>query len=124
MKELQGAEPETTNNRMELVSLIQGLSALTRPTRVAVFADSDYVLNGVRGAIHRWKANGWRKTPTRKKEVANADLWQRLHPLLIQHSVEPTWVRGHTGIPRNEACDLLAYAAAEQLKHNLVHGIF
>lgn len=118
-KQWQGAEPETTNNRMELEAVIRGLSALTRRTRVALFADSDYVLNGVRGGVYRWKANGWTIKLNGKKEVKNADLWQRLHPLLCHHEVLPTWVRGHTGVERNEACDRLATEAAEQLKQQM-----
>ncbi|MCI9414290.1 MAG: ribonuclease HI [Clostridiales bacterium] len=114
-KELSGGEPDTTNNRMELTAVIEGLSALKEPCRVTLTSDSRYVIDGIqKGWARSWKRNGWRKAD--KKPALNADLWDRLLTLLELHEVRMIWVRGHQGHPENERCDQLAVAAYQQYK--------
>jgi len=115
-KELSGAEPATTNNRMELLAVIQGLEALRRPMRVCICTDSQYVMKGITEWLAGWKQRGW-KTADRQP-VKNVDLWQRLEAALAPHQVEWQWVRGHNGHPENERVDQLATAARNQLKAN------
>lgn len=112
-KELFGGEPGTTNNRMELMAVIQGLSALKRPCAVQLFLDSQYVLKGITEWLPGWKAKGWRtagKTP-----VKNVELWQQLDALVQQsgHVIDWRWVRGHNGDPGNERADALANMGVE-----------
>ncbi len=111
-KELFGGEAQTTNNRMELSAVIEGLAALTRPCRVVICTDSQYVKNGMEKWIHGWKRNGWKTAA--KQPVKNAELWQRLNELAAQHQIEWQWVRGHTGHPENERADELANRGAAQ----------
>ena len=111
-KELFGGEAQTTNNRMELSAVIEGLAALTRPCRVVICTDSQYVKNGMEKWIHGWKRNGWKTAA--KQPVKNAELWQRLTELAAQHQIEWQWVRGHTGHPENERADELANRGAAQ----------
>ena len=113
-KALCGGEKDTTNNRMELQAVIQGLSALTRPTAVTVVTDSQYVKNGMNQWIHNWKRNGWKTAA--KKPVKNADLWQQLDALVQQHDVSWEWVKGHSGHPENERADELANRGIEELQ--------
>ena len=114
-KELSGGERSTTNNRMELTALIEGLAALKETCRVTVTTDSQYVANGInKGWAASWKKNGWRKAD--KKPALNADLWEKLLTLLALHEVTIRWVRGHAGHPENERCDRLAVAATEAVK--------
>ncbi len=108
-KELSGGEPQTTNNRMEMMAAIAGLEALTRPCPVMVYTDSRYVLDGITRFLANWKRNGWRTAD--KKPVKNSDLWQRLDQAQARHTVQWTWVRGHAGHPENERADALARAA-------------
>jgi ribonuclease HI len=110
-KELSGYDPETTNNRMELIAAIAGLEALTRPCRVRITTDSEYVKKGMTEWIAGWVKRGWKNA--QKKPVANRDLWERLLELVGQHQVEWYWVRGHDGHAENERCDALARAAIE-----------
>ena len=111
-KELSGGEAQTTNNRMELTALIEGLACLKESCRVVVTTDSQYVANGInKGWARAWKRNGWRKAD--KKPALNADLWDRLLTLLDQHEVTVRWVKGHAGHPENERCDALAVAGAQ-----------
>jgi ribonuclease HI len=107
-KELFGGERETTNNRMELTAVIEGLAALKKPCIVHLYLDSEYVRKGITEWIHGWKAKGW-KTST-KAPVKNADLWQRLDALVHQgpHQIHWHWVKGHAGNPGNERADALA----------------
>lgn len=105
-KELWGGERLTTNNRMELTAVIEGLSALRKPSRVAVYTDSAYVKNGITQWIHGWKQRGWRTAD--KQPVKNIELWQKLDTLAQQHRVSWHWVKGHAGDPGNERADLLA----------------
>ena len=106
VKELYGGEPATTNNRMELTAVIQGLSALTRPCIVQVSTDSQYVQKGISNWIVDWKRRGWRTAD--RKPVKNIDLWQRLDALAAKHEIEWLWVKGHAGHPENERADELA----------------
>jgi ribonuclease HI len=107
-KELWGGEAQTTNNRMELMAVIQALEALKRPCAVTLYLDSQYVLKGITEWLPGWKAKGW-KTAS-KQPVKNAELWRRLDDLLVQggHVVDWRWVRGHNGDPGNERADALA----------------
>ena len=112
-KELYGGERETTNNRMELMAVIQGLSGLTRHCAVRIVTDSQYVKNGMTQWIGNWKKNGW-KTANRKP-VKNADLWQQLDALVHRHHVSWEWVRGHSGHAENERADTLANRGIDEL---------
>jgi ribonuclease HI len=113
-KELSGAEPMTTNNRMELTAAIRALEALKKPgTNARVYTDSQYVIKGIEEWIAGWKARGWRTAD--KKPVKNQDLWERLDALASQHSLEWHWVKGHSGIPGNERVDALANRAIDEL---------
>lgn len=105
-REIKGGEPETTNNRMELMAAIRALETLSRPVAVRLHTDSVYLKDGVTRWIHRWKTNGW-KTAARKP-VKNVDLWQRLDTALARHRVEWRWVKGHAGDAGNERADVLA----------------
>ncbi|MEJ2592784.1 MAG: ribonuclease HI [Candidatus Thiodiazotropha sp.] len=112
-KQLYGGERETTNNRMELMAVIEGLQRLKRSSRVRVVTDSQYVKNGITQWIHNWKRNGW-KTAARQP-VKNADLWQLLDREVAKHQVEWQWVKGHAGHPENELADRLANKGIEAL---------
>jgi ribonuclease HI len=105
-KELWGGEALTTNNRMELTAVIQALTALKRPSAVAVHTDSQYVRQGITSWIHSWKKKGWRTAAN--APVKNVDLWQQLDALAAQHRIEWHWVKGHNGDPGNERADALA----------------
>lgn len=112
-KELYGGEAHTTNNRMELMAVIEGLKALTRTCQVTITTDSQYVKNGMTQWIHNWKRNGWKTAG--KKPVKNADLWQELDNQIAKHSVEWSWVKGHSGHPENERADALANKGIDEL---------
>ena len=112
-RELSGAMPDTTNNRMELQAAIEGLNALKRPMEIDLHTDSKYVMQGVTDWMPRWKANGWRTAA--KKPVMNQDLWQALDEAMKRHRVDWHWVKGHAGNELNERCDELARAAATEL---------
>lgn len=113
-KEIEGSggERRTTNNRMELLAVIHGLKRLTRPSKVELYSDSQYVLNGLREWLASWKARGW-KTAS-KKPVKNEDLWRELDELSQIHQLVFHWVRGHAGHPENERADELAVAARDE----------
>ena len=108
-RELSGADPETTNNRMELTAAISALEALKRPCRVVLHTDSEYVRNGVTRWVTGWVRNNWRNAA--RDPVANLELWQRLLAAAKPHQVEWKWVRGHSGDAMNERADRLATAA-------------
>ena len=112
-REIVGHEPDTTNNRMELMAAIMGLNAVTRAMPIDLHTDSRYVMNGVKEWMPRWKANGW-KTAS-KKPVANQDLWQQLDEAVSRHRIRWHWVKGHAGDELNERCDQLARTAAESI---------
>ena len=115
-RDSSGAEPETTNNRMELMGVIEGLTSLKRPCQVELVTDSQYVAKGISEWLPNWKRRGWqRKEKGQLKPVANVDLWQRLDSLLSIHRVRVTHVLGHRGHPENEACDRMAVAAYKAL---------
>ena len=107
-KELCGGELNTTNNRMEILAVIEALSALKRPCQVTLYLDSEYVRKGITEWIHGWKAKGWRTAS--KQPVKNVELWQRLDALVSTggHRIEWRWVKGHSGDPGNERADALA----------------
>lgn len=113
-KELSGAAPATTNNRMELQAAIEALRALKEPCVVELFTDSEYVRQGITAWLPAWKVRGWRTTD--KKPVKNADLWRALDEAARRHRITWHWVRGHTGHPQNELCDRLAAAAVRRLR--------
>ncbi|HZT89522.1 MAG TPA: ribonuclease HI [Stellaceae bacterium] len=115
-KELSGGEAQTTNNRMELTAAIRGLEALTRPCRVRVTTDSQYVRDGITRWLPAWKARGWRTAD--KKPVKNQELWQRLEAAAAAHAVEWQWVRGHAGHPENERADVLARGEIAKLRRS------
>ena len=112
-KELSGAEPHTTNNRMEMMAVIEALAALKRPCAVTLHVDSQYVLKGMTEWLPGWKAKGWRTST--KQPVKNVDLWQRLDSLVAGsgHTITWRWVRGHNGDPGNERADQLANKGVE-----------
>jgi ribonuclease HI len=105
-KELCGGEKSTTNNRMEMLAVISGLEALTKPGNVRIVTDSQYVLKGITEWMVGWKARGWKTAA--KQPVKNVDLWQRLDAALASHKVEWKWVKGHAGHAENERADQLA----------------
>jgi ribonuclease HI len=114
--EASGAEPETTNNRMELNGVIEGLATLKRPCHVEIITDSQYVAKGITEWMANWKRQGWqRKEGKRLKPVVNVDLWQKIDSLVSVHKVHVTHVLGHNGHPENEACDRMAVDAYKQL---------
>lgn len=111
--ELSGAELETTNNRMELQAVIEGLSKLKMPTDVDLYSDSQYVLKGLEDWMASWKKRGWRTAS--KQPVKNQDLWEQLDVLQSIHVIRFHWIKGHNEHPENERCDALAVRAREQL---------
>lgn len=110
-RELSGADPATTNNRMELTAAIMALEALTRPCKVVLHTDSEYVRNGIGRWITGWVRNNWRNAA--KDPVANMELWKRLLAAAKPHEVEWKWVRGHSGNVMNERADVLATKARD-----------
>ena len=115
-KELSGGERETTNNRMELSAVIEGLKLLKEPCAVTLYSDSQYVCNALeKGWAKKWKQNGWMRN--KKEPALNPDLWDELLRLAGIHRLTVVWVKGHAGHPENERCDRLAVAAAERAKN-------
>ena len=117
-KEIHGGEPQTTNNRMELMAAIMALETLTRPSTVRLHTDSQYVRNGITSWVHAWKRNGWRTAA--KKDVMNKDLWQRLDAACTPHTMEWIWVKGHAGHPENERADTLARQGVTDVRGSAV----
>ncbi len=116
-REDSGGDARTTNNQMELMAVIQGLQALTRPCDVHLYSDSKYVLDGLRTWMPGWKKNNWRrKSGSRSEPIKNLELWQQLDRLASIHKITFHHVRGHSGHPENERCDELAVAAAERYR--------
>ena len=113
-KMLSGAEPETTNNQMELMAAIQGLEALKRTSSVALTTDSQYVRQGITQWIHGWKRNGWKTS--QKQPVKNRELWQRLDAAVESHDVQWHWVKGHSGHEENERVDQAANDAIDVMQ--------
>ena len=115
-RELWGGEPETTNNRMELMAAIMALESLKRPVPAILHTDSTYVKDGITKWIHNWKTRGWKTAA--KKPVKNVDLWQRLDAALGDHEIEWRWVKGHAGHPENERADELARRGITDMNGN------
>ena len=114
-KELCGGDAQTTNNRMELTAVIEGLKALKQPCKVTVITDSQYVVNGItKGWAQSWKNNGWRKKD--RKPALNPELWDELLLLIPKPDVTFNWINGHAGHPANERCDRLAVAQSHKYK--------
>lgn len=113
-KELSGGERDTTNNRMEMMAVIQALKALKRHCNVTIYTDSKYVLQGLTEWMPNWKKRGWKTAD--KKPVKNVDLWQELDMLAAKHTVTWQWVKGHNGDVHNERVDALARAACDAIK--------
>lgn len=105
-KEFSGGDSKTTNNKMELTAVIEGLKKLKEKCRVHIYTDSKYVMDGATKWLDAWKKNNWKKAD--KKPVLNQELWQELDSFLKQHEVEWTWVKGHAGHEQNEKVDQLA----------------
>ena len=114
-KELSGGELQTTNNRMELTAVIEALKALKTHCNVTLYTDSKYVMNGITEWLDEWKKNGW-KTKSKKNEVKNIDLWQKLDELSSKHEIRFVWVKGHNGDAGNERVDTLARSEVMKLK--------
>jgi ribonuclease HI len=112
-KEISGAEPLTTNNRMELTAVIRALEALKRPARAILYTDSEYVRRGIREWLPDWKARGWRTAA--REPVKNQDLWERLDAAAAAQDIEWHWVKGHSGDDGNEYVDALANRAIDRL---------
>ena len=110
---INGAEPETTNNRMELKAAIEVLAALKRPVNVTLTTDSQYVRQGITEWLPRWKRNSWRTAA--RRPVKNRDLWEKLDALSERHHVEWHWVKGHSGHPENERADQAANDAIDAM---------
>ena len=113
-KVVSGAEPATTNNRMELLAAIKALERLTRPCRVVLATDSQYLRRGITEWLPRWRDNGWRTT--QKTAVKNQDLWQRLETATQPHQIDWRWVKGHSGHPENEQADQAANDAIDAMQ--------
>jgi ribonuclease HI len=109
-----GGEARTTNNRMELLSVIEGLRSLSVPSRVRLVSDSEYVVKGLQEWIDGWKKRGWRKAD--RSPVLNQDLWKELDRLRAVHRLSPEWIRGHRGHAENEACDRMAVAQINRFR--------
>ena len=112
-REISGGEKSTTNNRMELTAVIEGLSALKEPCIVELYSDSKYVIDGLsKGWAASWQKNGWRKAD--KKPALNPDLWEKLLDLTHIHQLHYHWVKGHADNPKNNRCDALAVAESKK----------
>ena len=114
-KELTGGEPMTTNNRMELMAVIEGLKALKEPCEVTIYSDSSYVVKAINEWLPAWVARDFKK-------VKNPDLWKEYLRVAKPHRIKAVWVRGHNGHPENERCDELARKTAEKIKQEMEHG--
>lgn len=112
-KRLHGGDPQTTNNRMELMAAIIGLESLKKPCKINLSTDSQYVLKGITEWLPNWKKRGWKTAA--KRPVKNDDLWKRLEAALQRHEVKWEWVKGHSGHPGNECADELANLGIDSL---------
>ena len=114
-KEFSGGEAQTTNNRMELTAVIEGLKKLKEPCIVELYSDSKYVIDGLeKGWAKSWQSRGWKKAD--KKPALNPDLWEQLLALTDIHTMHYHWVKGHADNPKNNRCDQLAVAQSQQYK--------
>jgi len=112
IKEISGCEPETTNNRMEMMSIIAAFRQLKKPCRTKVVSDSTYVIKGMKEWMPKWEKNNW--INSKKQPVVNRDLWELLRDLSAPHNVEWMWIKGHDGHVENERCDELARNAIKK----------
>ncbi|OBX19127.1 ribonuclease HI [Erythrobacter sp. QSSC1-22B] len=112
-KELSGADPDTTNNRMEMMAAIKGLAALIEPCEVEIYSDSKYLIDGITKWVAGWQKRGWINAS--KKPVRNEDLWHELIAQTARHTVTWHWVKGHSGHPENDRVDQLASDEAERI---------
>ena len=121
LNELKGIQQQTTNNRMELIAVIEGLKSIQENAHIEITTDSMYVNNGINQWIDNWKNNGWKTAA--KKPVKNKDLWQELDELVQNYSIKWLWVKGHSGHPGNERADQLANEAIEEFhdKNNILN---
>jgi ribonuclease HI len=113
-REICGGEPNTTNNRMEMMAAIRALEALKRPCRVELYTDSQYLRQGITEWLQGWKARGWKTAD--KKPVKNEDLWRELDEARARHEVSWRWVKGHAGHPMNERADALARKGLQEAR--------
>ena len=113
-KELSGGNPNTTNNQMELVGVIEGIKALKEPCTVEIYSDSKYVVQAINEWLTNWLRNNWKTAG--KKAVKNQELWQEYLEVSKIHTIKANWVKGHAGHIENERCDILARTQAEKLK--------
>ena len=114
-KELSGGEAQTTNNRMEIMAVIAGLEALKEPCGVELYSDSRYVIDALeKGWVYSWRRNGWMRS--NNKPALNADLWERMIPLIETHHVHYHWVKGHANNAMNNRCDKLAVAESHKFR--------
>jgi ribonuclease HI len=113
-KEMSGGEPQTTNNRMEMMAAVEALNALKKPCRVTLHTDSKYVMDGITKWVFGWQKKGWRTADN--KPVKNVEIWQALLKAAAPHQVTWKWVKGHAGHPENERADRLASAAADSFR--------
>ncbi len=112
-KELCGGEPDTTNNRMELMAVISAFEALKRPCKVTLHSDSKYIIDAIeQGWAVKWRENGWMRN--KREKALNPDLWERLLDLLETHEVDFEWIKGHNGHPENERCDKMAVEQSQK----------
>lgn len=111
-REASGGEALTTNNRMELTAVIEGLRAIKRPSRVEIYSDSQYVLKGLNEWMEGWKRKGWKTSA--KKPVKNRELWETLDELRSVHDLTYHWIKGHNEHPENERCDEMAVEASRR----------
>jgi len=117
VREIYGSEPHTTNNRMEITAIIEGLRSLREPCEILVNTDSEYLKNGITEWLPKWKANGWTrkvKGVSGRQPVKNQDLWMELDDAVQPHRIRWEWVRGHADHPDNNRCDFLATRAARE----------
>ncbi len=113
-KVLRGGKPNTTNNEMELTAVVEALKALKEPCEVNLYSDSSYVLKGISEWLENWAKNNWKNASN--KEIANKELWQNLYQLLKTHKVKTHWIKGHSGHPENQRCDMIARQEAKKAK--------
>ncbi|ABL00537.1 ribonuclease HI [Pelobacter propionicus] len=113
-KEIRGSEAHTTNNRMELTAAMEALRLLTRPCRITIVTDSQYLVKGMTEWIQGWQRRGWQNS--KKEPVLNRDLWEELLKLSAHHDVSWQWIRGHAGHAENERCDSLARQAITEMR--------
>ena len=118
IREISGCETETTNNRMEMMAVIEALQRLKRPCKVKVVTDSNYLVKGMTLWLRGWVRRNW--VSSQKKPVLNRDLWEKLLHLSGRHQIQWHWIRGHQGHPENERCDQLAREAIKKCREQIV----